>query len=113
MKKFVLHTNYPGHYNFNMYHRCEFALTLPAENSKTDPGNLIDVSPAQVTVSNVVVFFFHISNIFTVLHSFSYLLILLFWLDAYQEYFNRSKFSATKFANYFGIYSPPPQKKRL
>lgn len=28
VKKFVLHTNYPGHYNFNMYHRCEFELTV-------------------------------------------------------------------------------------
>lgn len=28
-KKFVLHTNYPGHYNFNMYHRCEFQLDIP------------------------------------------------------------------------------------
>ncbi|XP_050505912.1 PHAF1 protein CG7083 isoform X1 [Diabrotica virgifera virgifera] len=27
-KKIVLHTNYPGHYNFNMYMRCEFELTL-------------------------------------------------------------------------------------
>ncbi|CAH1992618.1 unnamed protein product [Acanthoscelides obtectus] len=27
-KKFVLHTNYPGHYNFNMYARCELELTL-------------------------------------------------------------------------------------
>ncbi|XP_057653388.1 PHAF1 protein CG7083 isoform X2 [Diorhabda carinulata] len=27
-KKIVLHTNYPGHYNFNMYMRCEFNLTL-------------------------------------------------------------------------------------
>lgn len=27
-KKFVLHTNYPGHYNFNMYMRCEFELPL-------------------------------------------------------------------------------------
>lgn len=28
VKKFVLHTNYPGHYNFNMYHRCEFQLPV-------------------------------------------------------------------------------------
>lgn len=27
-KKIVLHTNYPGHYNFNMYMRCEFELLL-------------------------------------------------------------------------------------
>lgn len=30
-KKFILHTNYPGHYNFNMYHRCEFKLELNAD----------------------------------------------------------------------------------
>ncbi|XP_044744596.1 PHAF1 protein CG7083 [Coccinella septempunctata] len=28
VKKLVLHTNYPGHYNFNMYMRCEFTLAL-------------------------------------------------------------------------------------
>ncbi|KAK9890962.1 hypothetical protein WA026_013300 [Henosepilachna vigintioctopunctata] len=28
VKKLVLHTNYPGHYNFNMYMRCEFSLRL-------------------------------------------------------------------------------------
>lgn len=31
-KKFVLHTNYPGHFNFNMYHRCEFKFNLKSEN---------------------------------------------------------------------------------
>lgn len=51
VKKFVLHTNYPGHYNFNMYHRCEFALTLPLETTTSDSGNLIDVAPSPVTVS--------------------------------------------------------------
>lgn len=28
VKKFVLHTNYPGHYNFNMYYRCQFSIAL-------------------------------------------------------------------------------------
>jgi hypothetical protein len=28
VKKLVLHTNYPGHYNFNIYMRCEFKLSL-------------------------------------------------------------------------------------
>jgi hypothetical protein len=28
VKKFVMHTNFPGHYNFNMYHRCQFELPL-------------------------------------------------------------------------------------
>lgn len=34
-KKIVLHTNYPGHYNFNMYMRCEFNLHLNGENITT------------------------------------------------------------------------------
>ena len=34
-KKFVLHTNYPGHYNFGMYHRCDFVITLRDEDDKT------------------------------------------------------------------------------
>ncbi|KAL1115487.1 hypothetical protein AAG570_007517 [Ranatra chinensis] len=38
-KKFVLHTNYPGHYNFNMYHRCEFLMNLTVERPhKSSPG---------------------------------------------------------------------------
>ncbi|PNF19278.1 UPF0183 protein CG7083 [Cryptotermes secundus] len=47
VKKFVLHTNYPGHYNFNMYHRCEFHLTVPPDTRQqsSDAGQLIDVSP--------------------------------------------------------------------
>ncbi|XP_034947426.1 UPF0183 protein CG7083 [Chelonus insularis] len=51
VKKFVLHTNYPGHYNFNMYHRCEFTLALPPENNSNDSGKLIDVSPTPVTIT--------------------------------------------------------------
>ncbi|XP_055374330.1 PHAF1 protein CG7083 [Condylostylus longicornis] len=31
-KKIILHTNYPGHYNFNMYHRCEFQLNCTASD---------------------------------------------------------------------------------
>jgi len=33
VKKFILHTNYPGHYDFNMYYRCEFSI--PVEVEKT------------------------------------------------------------------------------
>lgn len=29
-RKIMLHTNFPGHYNFNMYHRCEFHMLLRA-----------------------------------------------------------------------------------
>lgn len=28
VKKFVLHTNYPGHYNFHMYYRCQFTIAV-------------------------------------------------------------------------------------
>ncbi|EEC12491.1 conserved hypothetical protein [Ixodes scapularis] len=35
VKKFVLHTNYPGHYNFNMYYRCQFSIAL---RGATHPG---------------------------------------------------------------------------
>ncbi|KAI5639188.1 hypothetical protein NE865_08253 [Phthorimaea operculella] len=40
VKKFVLHTNYPGHYNFNTYHRCEFQLHVQPD--KCDPNSLVD-----------------------------------------------------------------------
>ncbi|XP_023374693.1 UPF0183 protein C16orf70 homolog isoform X2 [Otolemur garnettii] len=36
VKKFVLHTNYPGHYNFNIYHRCEFKIPLAIKKENTD-----------------------------------------------------------------------------
>lgn len=34
VKKFLLHTNYPGHYNFNIYCRCEFKLPVMADSNK-------------------------------------------------------------------------------
>nr|CAG4638477.1 EOG090X06XP [Cyclestheria hislopi] len=51
LKKFVLHTNYPGHYNFNMYHRCEFNLHLPARSPSAEATRLIDLSPTFITVT--------------------------------------------------------------
>ncbi|CRK92996.1 CLUMA_CG006588, isoform A [Clunio marinus] len=45
-KKFILHTNYPGHYNFNMYHRCEFKLELNGD--KTTSENLLNTTPVTV-----------------------------------------------------------------
>nr|CAG4642540.1 EOG090X06XP [Evadne anonyx] len=52
LKKFVLHTNYPGHYNFNMYHRCEFKLQLPIKQiNPSDPSRLVDLSPTLMTVT--------------------------------------------------------------
>ncbi|KHJ45907.1 hypothetical protein D918_04119 [Trichuris suis] len=32
-KKFILHTNFPGHYDFSIYYRCNFALPLGSSNS--------------------------------------------------------------------------------
>jgi len=37
VKKFILHTNFPGHYNFNMYHRAEFSLELEGISQRPDP----------------------------------------------------------------------------
>jgi len=33
VKKIILHTNFPGHYNFNMYHRCNFDLAVEPHSS--------------------------------------------------------------------------------
>lgn len=38
-KKLVLHTNYPGHYNFNMYQRCEFTVPLSTPSSNRQNTN--------------------------------------------------------------------------
>jgi len=46
VKKFILHTNFPGHYNFNMYHRCEFSLTL-----KKSEGSNVKAAPSSVHIS--------------------------------------------------------------
>lgn len=46
VKKFILHTNFPGHYNFNMYHRAEFNLELEVEKSSI---NQMIPSPVNIT----------------------------------------------------------------
>jgi len=51
-KKFVLHTNFPGHYNFNMYHRCEFELPITVPRQPLDSSQLIDL-PSTITVQSV------------------------------------------------------------
>ena len=38
VKKFVLHTNFPGHYDFNIYHRCEFSLPILSASSTSKKG---------------------------------------------------------------------------
>uniref|UniRef100_A0A3B3RAF8 Phagosome assembly factor 1 n=1 Tax=Paramormyrops kingsleyae TaxID=1676925 RepID=A0A3B3RAF8_9TELE len=37
VKKFVLHTNFPGHYNFNIYHRCDFKIPLVVKTGRCPP----------------------------------------------------------------------------
>ncbi|XP_042896720.1 phagosome assembly factor 1 isoform X2 [Parasteatoda tepidariorum] len=45
VKKFILHTNYPGHYNFNIYFRCNFNLPIEVKPpSESEDMTLIDVS---------------------------------------------------------------------
>nr|CAG4643989.1 EOG090X06XP [Lepidurus arcticus] len=51
LKKIVLHTNYPGHYNFNMYHRCEFQLGLPEDKVMPDMGHLVDFTQPTIMVT--------------------------------------------------------------
>ncbi|XP_076470414.1 phagosome assembly factor 1-like [Babylonia areolata] len=34
VKKFILHTNYPGHYTFNIYCRCEFQLPVAVDRGE-------------------------------------------------------------------------------
>ncbi|KAL8608778.1 hypothetical protein ACOMHN_065515 [Nucella lapillus] len=46
VKKFVLHTNYPGHYTFNIYCRCEFKLPVVLDSrdkSRQQQGDHEDV----------------------------------------------------------------------
>ncbi|KAK2145279.1 hypothetical protein LSH36_690g02001 [Paralvinella palmiformis] len=31
VKKFILHSNFPGHYDFNMYYRCDFVIPVTVE----------------------------------------------------------------------------------
>lgn len=36
MKRFVLHTSYPKHYNFNMYHYSEVKIPLTVKRENTE-----------------------------------------------------------------------------
>lgn len=38
VKKFILHTNYPGHYDFNTYYRCEFQIPIMVEKLRPHEG---------------------------------------------------------------------------
>jgi hypothetical protein len=37
VKKFILHTNFPGHYDFNMYYRCDFKIPVSLDKSPRIP----------------------------------------------------------------------------
>ncbi|XP_037950161.1 UPF0183 protein CG7083 [Teleopsis dalmanni] len=50
-KKFILHTNYPGHFNFNMYHRCEFQFQLYAERALDSNTKMCTDSPDCVNIT--------------------------------------------------------------
>lgn len=39
VKKFILHTNYPGHYDFNIYHRCHFSISFPMSSYSHNASN--------------------------------------------------------------------------
>lgn len=47
VKKFILHTNFPGHYNFNMYQRCEFKVGIQrdSKDSVLDDGTPFVLTP--------------------------------------------------------------------
>lgn len=52
VKKFILHTNYPGHYNFNIYFRCNFSLDIEVQQpSESEDMTLIDVSEKKLTIT--------------------------------------------------------------
>ncbi|XP_029634626.1 UPF0183 protein C16orf70 homolog isoform X1 [Octopus sinensis] len=48
VKKFILHTNYPGHYNFNMYYRCEFKIPIHIDKPELETG-LSEEEPLIIT----------------------------------------------------------------
>lgn len=40
VKKFLLHTNFPGHFNFNIYYRCDFTINFPENEMTVNPCTL-------------------------------------------------------------------------
>lgn len=51
VKKFILHSNFPGHYNFNMYYRCKFYIPIDVlVPSKSKPE---DHKEADLTIRRV------------------------------------------------------------
>lgn len=44
VKKLILHSNYPNHYDFNMYYRCQFLIPLMVAKQQGGPQEAIDVT---------------------------------------------------------------------
>lgn len=51
VKKFVLHTNYPGEYNFNIYCRCEFKLPIVVEPGEVTQAQTIIMEDDLLVIS--------------------------------------------------------------
>lgn len=47
-KKFVLHTNFPGHPEFNVYHKCQFHLEVPTERELKRPQEVKEVQEVRI-----------------------------------------------------------------
>lgn len=52
VKKFVLHSNYPGHYNFNMYMRCDFRIPISEKELTLDRDIVGGQQPTALHKSN-------------------------------------------------------------
>jgi hypothetical protein len=51
-KKFVLHTNFPGHYNFNIYYRCFFHIPIATLKQQQQLHSTDDVSRMTTVISS-------------------------------------------------------------
>ncbi|XP_071957563.1 phagosome assembly factor 1-like [Antedon mediterranea] len=48
-KKFILHSNYPGHYHFNIYCRCDFKIPIPNCCNTTEGDKLTEPDTPFIT----------------------------------------------------------------
>lgn len=45
VKKFILHTNFPGHYNFDLYTRCPFSIRMIRGVGGDSEGRCLNINP--------------------------------------------------------------------
>ncbi|KAI6651559.1 hypothetical protein LOD99_5167 [Oopsacas minuta] len=45
VKKFILHTNFPGHYNFDIYARCPFSIRMTRGGVGQSEGSTLQINP--------------------------------------------------------------------